>query len=197
MAQSHGNGELIRSVLLMLRHQVSTLESEANPIDSSRRIEYSVLGVTDSLQVNRHACIFRMVSIVESYVDALCGHEIDQLARDANRVFLNLLAAENERRTRSWNNRLSAFRLLLGVNLQQCPHWEEFGVAVEARNTIAHGLGHLSIIARDYADVRTKFQALELNIRDGRLIVSSSAVDRTFGCCQGIVCWIDSVLWPS
>jgi hypothetical protein len=137
----------------------------------------SRLGRYDFDQVRKQSEYLRLVSIVEAFIDACSSQQFD--LRTAGRdAFLRTLADEvRETSLKGWEERKQTFRVYHGVVLGDCARWSDVDAAREARNSIAHGLGQLTLRQQN-AKTRRKIETMGITFRGNELLVDDAALDR-------------------
>lgn len=108
------------------------------------RIQQTAFGSSNVRELALQSAFLRLVSVAEATIDSL-GDELT--ARDLGDVdeTIRLLVLEKELATSSsWNNRRRAYQRHHGVDLRKCDGHDKLEGAIQVRNAIAHGLGHLT-----------------------------------------------------
>lgn len=143
---------------------------DARMSESIGRIQISgVFGVHSGTTIREESAVFRMISIVEAYVDAV-GHLlfVQELIEHVE-LFATLVAEAASRATDNWNARKTAFSDYHKMPLTERRSWAEVDAFILVRNSIAHGLGRLTDRQRNPKSV-SKLKVLGIDVVDGRLI---------------------------
>lgn len=147
------------------------------------------LGRYDFEQVRNQSEFLRLVSIVEAFVDT-CSAQQFELRTAGRDEFLREMASEvRETSLKGWNARKVAFKRYHGIALGQCACWKDIDAARQIRNSIAHGLGHLTPLQRNASDKR-KMESLGVWFRGDRLVIDTPTLER---CVESAVTFIQDV----
>ena len=149
----------------------------------------SRLGIHDTLAVSRQACIFRLVSTVEAYLDMLSSDMLRERVPPRHELVRLLVEAAEARSSMTWDERKRAFVNFHGFSLGEFDGWEVVDCAVQARNAIAHGLGRLTPRQRK-GGAPNKLMKIGIGLRGHQLNVPGSSV---VTCRDGCVRFVRSV----
>ena len=147
------------------------------------------LGQHDFAQVRNQSELLRLVTIVEAFVDSCSAQQFEHRTsgRDA---FVREMAAEGrETSLRGWDERKEAFKKYHGVALGDCTGWNDIDAAREIRNSIAHGLGHLTARQRS-GRARRKMESMGVRFRGDQLVLDTTTLER---CAKSAVAFIRDV----
>jgi hypothetical protein len=137
-------GESALALLGTARRTYTEALSSAQPIRGrvvSPRTPIGALGATDVLI---HGFFLRSITVAEAFVDAVVQQRARGVLLPDSGQALALLQTYTENASRSWPNRNSAFKDLLGFALTESGSWARLRAATDVRNSIVHSLGALN-----------------------------------------------------
>jgi len=136
----------------------------------------SPLGRHDFVQVRNQSELLRLVTIVEAFLDVCSAEQFE--GRTAGRdAFIKQMAQEvRETSLRGWDERKEAFKKYHGISLGECKGWQDIDAAREVRNSIAHGLGHLT--SRQGVKAKKKMAILGLSFRGDQLLINTATLEK-------------------
>jgi hypothetical protein len=149
----------------------------------------SRLGVHDALAVSRQACILRVVSIVEAYLDMLSSDMFRERVPPRHELVRLLVESVEVRSSMTWDERKKAFLNFHKFGLGELDGWEVVDCAVQARNAVAHGLGRLTPQQRTGA-APGKLRKIGITLRGYQLVVPEPGV---VACRDGCVRFLRAV----
>lgn len=153
----------------------------------------TALGAYDSAEATKQACFFRMISVVEAYLDTLSAALFRERAPTSHDLVRRLIAAAELRASATWDERKTAFANYHGVSLGQLARWSELDCGIEVRNAIAHGLGKLTPRQRTKR-VRTKIGQIGVRLSDGAVVVTDASLQRCRDACVEFIRSLDNAL---
>lgn len=149
----------------------------------------SPLGEHDFAQVRNQGEYLRLVSIVEAFLD-ICSQQQFDLRTSGRDTFVRSMAAEvRENSIRGWEERKAAFKKYHAIALGECERWSDIDTAREIRNSVAHGLGHLTGRQQN-AKTRQKMATMGIRFRGNQLIIDTDALEK---CVRSAVAFIRDV----
>jgi hypothetical protein len=147
-------------------------DGRINPSESLR------LPAPSRLLNPRDLAVVEIVSVVESYVDSLL-QEILRGQLHVSDNFARLLLLEVEQTsTATWEARRSAFGKYVGTELTGIDGYNDLDSAIELRNCLVHGLGHLTAKQREKRGLATKVAKIGVATRGGQMHSSSATLGK-------------------
>lgn len=183
---------LTEAALRLLGHTEVRLAGPG-PVGIRRRIFSSPMDITtDPSQWRQESAFFRIVSITESYLDALSIHRFTQSV-DLSVTTLSRLVEDVEiSSTGTWRSREEAFKLHHQLQLSKCARWKELQAGIQVRNCLAHGLGRLTARQRRNSDLTKQVALLDVTIGGGRMHFGLDTLSKVTAACREFVCDVDS-----
>ena len=135
----------------------------------------SRFGAHSPSDVTGQACVFRMVSIVEAYLDLLSSDLLGERTPRGHALARLLVEAVEQRSSANWHERRSAFATFHDTPLGTLDGWLEIDAAIVARNAIAHGLGRLTS-RQQTSGTAGKLARIGITLRNDQLIVTTTSV---------------------
>jgi hypothetical protein len=130
------------------------------------------------LPIDRAAqnAIVRMVAVAEAFVFGLLVDSTEpRLPADP---LVDVLWEHEIESALNWGGRVNTWFRLHQVNIDKAGEYQAFRSFIDARNAIAHGLGSLTWHQlRGKKDVAAGLKAVGIDVRSGRLILTSRAVE--------------------
>lgn len=167
---------LSEAALRVLHHVVEPSGSDSPTRLTQKRTR---LGPYDHYNVTLQSAFLRTVTVAEAYVDALFIDLVRVGIPDSNALVEAMMADLEISNSRSWNERKDGFKGKLGISLTQCNGWQRLQAAIDVRNGIAHGLGHLTAQQRQKASLpRNVQQQLGVEVRETQFRLSLDALHR-------------------
>ncbi|MEU7795569.1 hypothetical protein AB0B11_19275 [Micromonospora tulbaghiae] len=157
------------------------------------RIGRTTLGLVSPKHVRRQAAVFRMVSVVEAFLDTL-SRELTGSYVPYRTKTLNLLLEDFDVNTTfSWQQREDAYRRYHGIELKKCAAWDEINAAIQARNSIAHGLGRITPKQVRKANLASQLKAIDISIVNGELNFGEKCLTLVRDACSEFVKAVDAL----
>ena len=120
--------------------------------------------------------ILRIVSIAEAFVFGLLLDATEP--RLPSDPLVDILWENEIQAALSWDGRLKSWLRLHKVNVESAAPYQAFRSFIDARNAIAHGLGLLTWHQlRGKRDIAAGLKAVGIEVRTGRLVLTSRAVE--------------------
>ena len=148
------------------------------------------LGNHDARDVSRQGCWFRLVSIVEAYVDLMSSDLLREATPGRDALVARLVELAEERSSSNWTERKEAFKNFHGVSIASLAGWEKVDSAIPVRNAVAHGLGSLTPRQRNRKTI-TKLAKVGVTVTDGRVKISETALTTCRDNCVRLIRSID------
>ncbi len=156
----------------------------------------TALGSYDALAARQQACYLRLISIVEAYADVLNRVLLGEKLSMTDEL-VPILVEEIERKSTGWGDRVGAFKTFHAIRLKKCSSWQRFESGTDVRNTIAHGLGRLTVRQSRNADLPMKLAAIDVYIRDGRLALDEKSLATALSFCLAMIAELDAAAAPA
>jgi hypothetical protein len=134
------------------------------------------LGTFDSASLLRELYLFRIVSIVEAYLNVLHMEMLGEKLPPPTKALERMIVEVEISSSINWSKRQEAFSRYHQVSLASCDGWTRLQAAREVRNSIAHGLGRLTSIQRSQRNLANKVREIDVTVGDGRMYLSESTV---------------------
>jgi hypothetical protein len=160
------------------------------------RTNAAALGTFEPATVVREACLFRLVCVVEAYVDTVSSALFRERAPTSRDLVRRLVERAELRASATWDERVFAFETYHRVSLGQLARWSELNGAIEARNAIAHGLGRLTPRQRNPA-VAGRLGQIGVAVRDGAIVVSDVSLEQCLQACVEFIRSVDAATRPT
>jgi hypothetical protein len=183
---------LTEQALLLLLHAQRTLAEPLGrqPLRSPARGGR----IQSATRVVEEAALLRLVSITESFLDALSLQAISG-AVDARVPIVGKLVEEFEMSaTSSWPKREEAFKNYHGVLLTACAGYKDVQAAIQVRNCIAHGLGRLTPRQRRNRGLPSQVSSLNVAVGSGRMHLGDSTISITGQACGSFIRAVDLLI---
>lgn len=154
-------------------------------------VSQTALGGYDADSARRQACYLRIVSIVEAYVDVLNREMFDEKLSEGDALVGKLVDEIERASVGSWGDRAGVFKKFHDCKLNKCPSWRLFEAMTFVRNTIAHGLGRLTVRQRTIASLPHRMATVGVNLTDHRLMLTDSNIRQAVDIATAIIWEID------
>ncbi len=155
------------------------------------RIIVGMHGAVDAGKIRRQSAVVRMVSVVEAFVDGLNrDYLVDAIARVGEKesvLISQLMVAHSV----NWETRRSTLELFYSVEFGDAPAWGRLLGAIEARNTIVHGLGDVASSGGNFRRLQGRLEQVGIAIAGGALIIGDDELERVYRACVEFVRWTD------
>jgi hypothetical protein len=178
----------IQMIKQIHREHLLTNKSVAGRPDTP--ISHPRIGRYADTVARREACLFRMVSVIEVYVDVMFELALRMHVPPASPRLETLLAQAALNSSKTWGAR-KQHALDLSLPIVKFGNWSQVDAAIEARNSIAHGLGSLSRIQRQAKDVAGKVKAIGITVIDNHLEFGPSTLDQVRDVLVEFVTYLD------
>lgn len=179
---------------LRLIQQARTTFADAMPSPTWRRISLEPFGTSTPSEWRQPAAFVRLLTICESYVDAL-SMELFSLNVDLSVAALSRMVEDIEvTSTGNWQARNAVFGLHHGVALSSCARWNDLQTAAQVRNCLAHGLGKLTPRQRRNSKLPVEVAILGVTVGSGRMHLGRDSVPRLAIICHQFVMDVDTRL---
>ncbi len=198
MSQRRVPRALTEEATLQLRSTYQDYVASAqNRSEPSGRIlsTTTFLGQFDAVITARQGCFLRLISIVEAYVDMLSASLFNDQTPPNDPFIARLVREAEMRAATTWVERQRALEGLHGVPLGSLPNWSQLKAGIEVRNTIAHGLGRLTTKQRrDGKDLKGKLAQIQVELREGRLVITEGSLLRCLDVCLDFLASLDAAV---
>lgn len=151
----------------------------------------TALGPYNFGQVRAQSEYLRLVSIVETFVDACSNHLFDLKTQGHGLFVRNLTAAARDQASNSWEERKRAFAIYHDVPLGSCSSYSDVAAAVQVRNAVAHGLGSLTRRQQNKKDM-TKMASVGITFRNRAIIIDAKALSHCVLSCAAFMADVDA-----
>ncbi|MBQ1072833.1 hypothetical protein KBX06_06600 [Micromonospora sp. C31] len=187
------NRELTEAALKLISWSLEDLKlPEGSPTSRGRVIRTSLGPVAPEI-IRQQATLFRMVSVVESYLDALSRELLSTAIPQHFPMLEPLLEDFDSGTTATWARRIQAYARYHSIDIKKQTAWPKLEAAIDVRNSIAHGLGRLTATqAAKKRAVETRLKAIEVSIVDRELRYSSQTIDLVRSACSDFIRSVDT-----
>jgi hypothetical protein len=186
------NRELTEAALKLIHWSLDDLHLPGGSPVFRGRVIRTPLGPVAPAVVRQQATLFRMVSIVESYLDALSRELVSEAIPQHFSMLEPLLEDFNSGTTATWSRRIQTYNRYHKINLKKQTSWRELEAAIDVRNSIAHGLGRLTATqAAKKRQVEARLKFIEVLIVDHELRYSDRSIEIVRRACSDFVRSVD------
>jgi hypothetical protein len=183
------------SALRLIRHAEVRLGGRLPRVAQRPRIHQGPLqGTTSQQQWRQEAVFLRIISITESYVDAVSIGRLSQGVDMTSAVLSRMVEDIELSSTSNWGTRQAAFQLHHQLKLSACTRWNDLQAAIQVRNCLAHGLGNLTAKQRRNMGLATQVAILDVSIGGGRMSFGATTVSKVAAVCYAFVSDVDARL---
>lgn len=161
------------------------------PSRTTSRILSGPFGPNDPSEVRRQALLLRLVSIIEAYIDALFLEITGEKIPNPDDFMARMIAEIEESASRDWSARADYFERLHGFSVKAGSSWQEIDAAIDARNSIAHGLGKLTARLRRKPHMAQRLRSIEASLGGGRIHLTDKTVSVVAQACRNVVLQVD------
>jgi hypothetical protein len=183
--------ELTEGTMVSLRYALDEVRRSAA---NSRSVGNGrVRGRWPSPRSNRwflESGLVRMVTIVESYVDAMSLHRLTTSPNvsSATKGSREQIFLES---TKSWAKRQAVYFTHHQLDLYSCNGFKGFKCATTVRNSIAHGLGKLTSMQIKEPLLVNDCAVVGVHVGSGRVHVTCDSLELVAGFCESFVLELD------
>lgn len=151
-----------------------------------------------SRQIRAQSTLLRMVSITESFAsEQLVEHLEDLLPSERTDFLQDLYLREEDQAIGTWRNMQDRYRKWFKINISGYENWDSLNAAINARNSIAHGLGELTRRQKrdkQRQNLERDLARIGITLSDGRLRLSDRALAESLVVFVEFVIWLDEEL---
>jgi len=165
---------------------------ESGRARDSVRVLRSSFGESEPTMVARHAALVRMVSITEAYVDTLSMELLSAALGPPSALMAKVLEEVEISASGNWQRREKTFSSLHGISLRSGPRWTTIEAAIEARNSVAHGLGNLTTRQKRRRDIARQLGRADIVVGGGRIYLTPASLRTVADATRGFISWLDS-----
>lgn len=162
------NRRLTETALRLLVSASTHFAAEHGPERREHSQRWST-GPADTAAVQGQAAIMRIVTIVETYLDALSrellGEHVGSHSPTTDLMVEDIALGA----TNTWTSREDIYRRYHRLKLRDLAGWKAIQAAVQIRNASAHGLGQLTQRQIGDQNIRTLLDQVDATIVDGRI----------------------------
>lgn len=180
------------AVQLLLWAQDDLLAVHPSTMLSRPRTTRTPLGPANPARVREQAALFRMVSIVEAFLDTLSRELMNEYLPNRTTVLSRLIEDFDETSTFTWDQRKKAYIRYHNISLTQCTAWNKISAAIEIRNSVAHSLGRVTPRQLRKARLSTTLSSIDSHVVNGEIVVGVKCLDLARQACIDFVKWVDS-----
>jgi hypothetical protein len=155
----------------------------------------TALGSYDSESASKQGCFFRMISIVEAYVDIITSSLFRERIDATDDLVQRLVINAELRASTTWYDRKNALSQYHQIKVGEFTRWYELDAGIEVRNAIAHGLGRLTRRQRQ-AQTESKVSQIGVSVRDGSIVIDAHSLKRCRDVCIDSICYLDTKCQP-
>lgn len=139
----------------------------------------------DEGDIQRQTTLVRLLSITESYCAARLTNYVEQkLDVASSKIHAAIWEKTAIDVTSNWANQKDAYKKWLEVD----PEWRWLEGLAEARNSVSHGLGHLTRRQlRSRASTSSKISAAGLSLSGNALIITDDSLIRAMDICCNLI----------
>lgn len=164
---------ITEAALVLIREITLESDSRTSARKPGRiRTSYNYLGTLEPDVLQAEAAIFRYVSIVESYIDTLSLNLLGEALPYLDPIVKILVDEYELQSTSNWDRRHDKYNKIHTIHLKGCTDWNKVNAAIEARNTIAHGLGRLTPLQQKKSNISSMFAPIGVSVNAGRIRLS-------------------------
>jgi hypothetical protein len=136
----------------------------------------------------------RLISVVEAYVDALSMQRMSGLVDHADVVLGRLLHDFEVNSSGSWQERHDAYERHHGFSLKSRSGWNHIAAGIEVRNSLAHGLGNLTVQQRAKSRLPAQVASIDVAVGAGRMRLGARTIPKLAEACSTFVRDVDSCM---
>ena len=144
-----------------------------------------------------YGAIVSIATVVEQFVVAASRKRLRRTLGESPRLAAEALAEFDKRIESRWDERTQGWRRWYGIDYRLNADFVDVLAFVEARNAIVHGGGHLTrqqLGSDGAAAIVARLKAVGVEVSNGRVVVTASAVEKAARCARGAIYWIDKQL---
>lgn len=144
-----------------------------------------------------YGAIVSIATVVEQFVVAASRKRLRRTLGESPRLAAEALAEFDKRIESRWDERTQGWRRWYGIDYRLNADFVGVLAFVEARNAIVHGAGRLTrqqLGSDGGASVVAKLKTVGVEISNGRIVVTASAVEKAARCARAAIYWIDKQL---
>jgi hypothetical protein len=134
-----------------------------------------------------------LVSIVEAYVDVVTSAIFRERTPSSDELIRRLVESAELLASNTWNERQNALERYHNIKLGQLARWSELNAAIDVRNAIAHGLGHLTPRQRG-CKAEKRIPQIGVAVSDGRIVLTHANLRRCRDVCIDFVNSLDEAV---
>lgn len=162
----------------------------ASVINLGRVQVASALGVHGGAGLRNEFSVFRMVCIVEAYVDMVGSLLFRKSLSLRSTLFETLVKEAEARSANTWEERKSSFSNYHKIPLTDCSRWADIDGLIVIRNAVAHGLGRLTDRQRNSKSIN-KLKSIDVNVIDGMVVLNRNTLVRCHKSCREFISSLD------
>ncbi len=181
----------------LLAGSVADYDAVSRVGPSSGRIFWArnALGAYDFNNARAQNYLFRCVSIIEAYTDAVLEAMFESVLVGSPAAASLLLEQHLQSATQSWGNRKRSFREHHELSLGAFGQWSKVMALVDVRNAVAHGLGSMTRIQRlNPQGTIERLKLIGVRIEAAELLVDRTNVVIAADVASTYVRWLDAKL---
>lgn len=144
-----------------------------------------------------YGAIVSIASVVEQFAVAASRKRLRRTLGESPRLAADALAEFDKRMESRWDERTQGWRRWYGIDYRLNADFVDVLAFVEARNAIVHGGGHLTrhqLGSDGAAAIVARLKAVGVEVSNGRVVVTPSAVEKAARCARGAIYWADKQL---
>ncbi len=170
---------LSEAAISLIRQAENAIPATLPGPDTRRRILVNAMGVsTDPEEWHRQTSLIRLISIIETYVDAVSMYRMNELV-DSQAALIPLLLRDFElTSSSSWQSRHDSYREYHGLNLRNLTGWEQIKAGIEVRNCLLHGMGKLTAKQRQQTKLSTTVKSIDVTIDSNQMHIGARTIKR-------------------
>jgi hypothetical protein len=166
-------------------------QAMATPRSRVGRIRATHLGPMNPDQLRFQASLLRLVSTTEATVDALSSELSHRDVPSLDPVVKRLLLEKEVSGTANWGARERMYKRHHGIKLASTVGFKQLMGYVEARNSIAHGLGRLTTRQLDSAETLSRLARVNIKVSQGHVPLASGDVEGCHDICREFLMALD------
>lgn len=183
---------LSEAALRLLRHAETVLAGTLPDQPPMPRISATLPGpTTDPREWRQEASFLRLLSITESYVDALSEEWFSSNVDISIDILRRMVVEIDSSASRTWRAREDAYRIHHDVKLHKCPHYKLLMIAAQVRNCFTHGLGRLTVRQLGNPNLVQDVAKLDVSIGNGRMHFGPATMQEAARVCRAFVKELD------
>ena len=149
------------------------------------------LGTFDTEIARMQYCLLRLISITEYFFDLATFSALNSKLDRADPLISSLLENAALAASKTWDARVNALRDYHSISTDDLVGYTRFKALVDVRNSIAHGIGHLTKMQSTGSGAAARITAAGFAIVENRVIITDHNVAECRETCRELVKSLD------